>query len=93
MNDDELSRQVRLRCSTCGSEQFSYSEEDDDGSSIVTCASCGRQLTRDELLRENSENLEAHAVEIANEAVNESVKHLNKSLQDAFKGNKNIGFK
>lgn len=93
MNDDKLSRQVGLRCPTCGSDQFSYSEEEDDGGSTVTCAECGRQLTRDELIHENSENLEAHAVEIANEAVSESVKQLSKSLRDAFRGNKNIEFK
>jgi len=50
-------------------------------------------MTQDDLIRENSENLEAHAAEMADEAIKESVKQFNKSLRDAFKGNKNIGFK
>jgi uncharacterized Zn finger protein (UPF0148 family) len=91
--DDKLSRQVTLVCPSCGCSQFSHADEGEEDGSIVTCAQCGRRLTRDELLRENSENVEAHAAEMAQEAISDAVKQFNKSLRDAFRGNKNIRFK
>jgi uncharacterized Zn finger protein (UPF0148 family) len=92
VDDEKRGREVALICPTCGSSQFSYDEEG-DGTSIVTCAECGRETTQDDLVRDNSENLEAHAAEVAEEAISESVRQFNKSLRDAFEGNKDVGFK
>ncbi|MHB1416290.1 MAG: ECs_2282 family putative zinc-binding protein [Chloroflexota bacterium] len=91
MDEDKYGRSVTLLCSTCGSDQFAFDDESD--SAAVTCANCGRQTTRDELIRENSENIELHVADIGEEATADSAKKLNKSLRDAFKGNKNIRFK
>ena len=91
MDDEKYSRKVTLLCPTCGSDQFSVDGEDD--SAPVTCAGCGRQTTREELIQANSENIEVQIAEVGEEVVADAAKELNKSLRDAFKGNKNIRFK
>jgi len=60
---------------------------------LVTCASCGRELTRDELIRENSENIEEHVKEMGKEVTEELGRELKKQLAAAFKGNKFIKVK
>jgi len=90
MNEDKYSWSVTLFCSTCGSDQFAFDDESD--SAPVTCADSGRQTTRDELIRESSENIELHAADIGEQATANLAKDLNKSLRDASKSNKNIRF-
>ncbi len=91
----EHRREVTLVCPTCGSDQFEYDEEEmeAEAEAIVTCAGCGLHLTRDELIEENAANLEAHAKEVAEEAIGESVKDFQRSLRVAFRGSKNIELK
>lgn len=91
MDDGKYDRQVKLLCPTCGSDQFSFDDEDEDGP--VKCANCGREMSRDDLIRENTENIEAHVAEIGEEVTADIAKELNKSLRDAFKGSKHIRFK
>ncbi|MDI9332823.1 MAG: YciI family protein [Cytophagales bacterium] len=52
MDAEKYNRAITLLCPTCGSSQFSHSEE----SALFTCTSCGRETTRDELIRESGEN-------------------------------------
>jgi uncharacterized Zn finger protein (UPF0148 family) len=59
----------------------------------VKCASCGREMTKDELMRENSENIQEHADEIAKQARADLGRELKKNLQDAFKDSKFIKIK
>ena len=89
MDAEKYNRSIPLQCPTCGSTEFKHSEESD----VVKCASCNREITRDELIRENRENLQDHAVEFAIEAVLDLGQLLMRSLQDAFKGNKFIKLK
>lgn len=91
MDEAKYDRQITLICPVCGSDQFSY--DDDDDSAPVTCADCGRQATRSELIDDNSEVIESHVAEIGEEVVADVAKELNKSLADAFRGNKHIRFK
>ena len=45
MSDDKYNRSINLLCPTCGSDQFEY---DDDDMSLVKCASCEREMTKDD---------------------------------------------
>jgi transcription initiation factor TFIIIB Brf1 subunit/transcription initiation factor TFIIB len=90
MDDGKYERRVTLRCTTCGSDQFSY--DDDDESGPVTCADCGRVTTKDELIEDNGPNIDAHVAEMGEEVMADAARELNKALRDAFKGNKNIRF-
>ncbi|MBH0063502.1 hypothetical protein I6E85_20515 [Pseudoalteromonas sp. NZS71] len=59
----------------------------------MTCASCEREFNKDELLQENSENIDEHLSEIKNEVKRDLADQLRKSLKKSFSGNKNIRFK
>jgi uncharacterized Zn finger protein (UPF0148 family) len=89
LDSAEHGREATLICPTCGSDLFEYDDEDPEGQATVTCASCGLRLTRDELIEENAANLDAHAKELAEEAIGASVKGFQRSLREAFKGSKN----
>jgi uncharacterized Zn finger protein (UPF0148 family) len=91
MDTNRYTRTISLNCPTCNCTQFSSSE--DGTSEVITCSSCGRVLTRDELLRENSENISAHTDEVKSQVIKDVSKQLHDVLRDAFKGNKNIRIK
>ena len=91
MDDAKYDRQITLLCPVCGSDQFSYDDEDD--AAPVTCVDCGRETTRSQLIDDNSEVIESNVAEIGDEVVADVAKELNKSLADAFRGNKSIRFK
>jgi transcription elongation factor Elf1 len=93
VDTEKYARSVGLLCPTCGSDQFSHSGEVSDDYSIVTCTGCGRQMTREELVRENSENVDGHLANMAMEITGDLQQEINKSLRDAFKGNRNVKFK
>lgn len=88
MNAEKHNRTVSLRCPTCGSDQFS-DEGAETPEQIVTCASCGMKLTRDDLIRENSENIDLHVKEMGKEIVDD----FRKELAKAFRGSKFIKIK
>jgi predicted RNA-binding Zn-ribbon protein involved in translation (DUF1610 family) len=92
MDAEKYNRSVTLLCPTCGSSQFAQSDENSQ-SELVTCSSCGRELTRDELIRENSENIDEHVKEIGKQVAEDLGRELKKSLADAFKGSKHIKVK
>ena len=60
---------------------------------IVKCISCEREFTKDELIRENSENIDEHISEIGRQTTKDAAEELRKSLKKAFQGNKNITIK
>lgn len=86
MDADKYRRSVSLSCPTCGSTEFDIP---DDGTQPVTCSRCERTIMRDELVRENSENISAHVEEVKSEIVRD----LKDSLRKAFRGNKNFRIK
>ena len=90
MDTEKYNRSVTLFCPTCGGSQFSPLSPDDIESELQQCASCGREITRDELIRENSENIDEHVKEIGKEITNELALELKKQLASAFKGSKFI---
>ena len=91
MDTEKYKRTVSLHCPTCGGTLFGGI--DDPSNEDVTCASCDRTLNRDELLRENSENIEEHLGEMKAAITKDFTKQLQDSLKSAFKGSKNIKFK
>lgn len=91
MDGGRYDREVSMLCPTCGSDQFSYDDEADEAD--VTCANCGKTMTREELIRENSENIDLQLVDTGEQITRDVAKELNQSLKKAFRGNKNIRFK
>ncbi|UST72309.1 type II toxin-antitoxin system MqsA family antitoxin [Pseudomonas siliginis] len=90
MNLDKHSRTISLQCPTCGGASFE-SEIGED--TEVKCVQCGRVIERDELLRENSENIQENLEEMNSDVGKDIARQMRKALQDAFKGNKNIKIK
>jgi uncharacterized Zn finger protein (UPF0148 family) len=93
MNNEKYNRNINLLCPTCGSSSFSYDEGADETIQTMTCASCEREFNKDELMLENSENVDEHISEIKSEMVNDVADELRKTLKKAFSGNKNIRLK
>lgn len=91
MDAGKYNRRVSMLCPTCGSDQFSCNDEEEE--SDVTCANCGRVMTREELIRENSENIDLQVADMSEQISRDAAKELNQSLKRAFRGNKNIRFK
>jgi uncharacterized Zn finger protein (UPF0148 family) len=90
MNPEKYKRDIKILCPTCGSTDFSYEQGSDETIEQITCASCGREFTKDELLHENSENFNAHLSDIKKELKNDIAKEFHDSLKKALKGNKNF---
>jgi uncharacterized Zn finger protein (UPF0148 family) len=80
MDVTKYNRQITLLCPTCGCTQF----ESEDESEIVKCASCGRHVTKEELIEENNENISNHVEEIGKKITTD----LADELMKAFSGSK-----
>ena len=93
MDTEKYNRLVTLLCPTCGGTDFSPVSQDDIESEIQKCATCGREITRDELTRENSENIDEHLNEIKKEVTKDIANELKQQLTSAFKGSKFIKIK
>lgn len=91
MDENKYARSVSLICSTCGSTDFEYDKERDEGP--IRCASCDRVFSRGELVRENGANIDAHVEEIGNEVAKDLERELNASFRKAFSGSKHIRFR
>lgn len=91
MKPEKHERTVTLLCPTCGGTEFKL--ESDAPESTVTCTRCERTLTRDELIRENSENIELHLEDVRAGIIKDVAKELQNSLRKALRNNKYIKFK
>ncbi|MDI6854331.1 MAG: hypothetical protein QME75_12095 [Deltaproteobacteria bacterium] len=89
MDNEKYNRNISLLCPTCGCNQFEY-EGVDETIEMVKCASCGRELTKDELIQENSENISEHVKEMGGQIVKDLAKEFKESLKAAFRGSKYI---
>jgi uncharacterized Zn finger protein len=85
VNPEKHNRTVTLRCPTCGSEYFSH-DDAETPEQIVTCASCGLKITRDDLTHANAENIDLHVKEMGKDIADD----LRKEIANAFRGNKFI---
>jgi len=76
MDAEKYNRSVTLVCPTCGGTQFKYDKGVDETIEIAKCASCDRELTKDELIRENSENISEHVKEMGDEIMKDAAEAL-----------------
>jgi hypothetical protein len=76
MDAEKYNRSVTLVCPTCGGTQFKYDKVVDETIEIAKCASCDRELTKDELIRENSENISEHVKEMGDEIMKDAAEAL-----------------
>ena len=84
MKDEKYSREIGLQCPTCGCISYEYEQGTDETIEMVKCASCGREMTKDELFQENSENIQEHISEVGKQVTDD----LAKELKKMFKGSK-----
>lgn len=87
--DDDYSRSIRMHCSTCGSTDFEFEDE----AGPIRCTSCDRVFTREELIRENGEVIEAEVDEMKSEIVRDMERYARDSLRKALRGSKFIKIK
>jgi len=86
MSNKDYGRSVNLLCPTCGGDQFEYDGEE---AAFFTCTSCQREIAKDDLIDENSENIHVNASEV----IEEVKKDFEKQIRDMFKYNKFIKIK
>lgn len=87
MDAEKYSRNVTLNCPTCGGTDF---EIPDVESQPVKCARCGLEISREELIRDNSENISENVEEVKGAVVKDFQKELNDTLKKAFRSSKHI---
>jgi len=80
---DEYSISIKLRCITCGGEEFEYN----DDKSFVKCALCNREYLGgyDELVEFNEEAKSETIESIKSEIESDLKKELSDILKNAFK--------
>jgi ribosomal protein S27E len=92
MQAEKYSRSVNMLCPTCGGDQFAF-EGEGEAVQSVKCASCGRELSKDELIELNNENISEHVKEMGKEITQDIAKELRGALKNVLRGGKNITFK
>lgn len=90
MGTRSYDRTITLYCPTCAGTQFEYGDDIDAGYATVRCIGCDRVMTKDELMLENLENIDAHVSEIGNEVTEDFAKEMKATLTRAFRSNKYI---
>jgi len=93
LRSDKYERRIELLCPTCGGTQFKFVGDADASDADVVCVSCNRKMTKEELIRENQENISEHQVEIVKEVLEDVAYEMRSALKRAFRGNKNIKIK
>lgn len=85
MKLDKLNRNVVLLCPTCGNSEMESLHGPHDVSDLFKCNSCELEITRDDLLTSNQENINANLDELKKLAAKEIKSELEKILKKAFK--------
>ena len=93
MDTEKYRRELSLRCPTCTCATFEFEYGIDETIQIAKCASCSRTLTKDDLVRENSELIQVQSSEFSQEILKDAAAEMRKVLKKALRGNKNIRFK
>lgn len=93
MDAEKYKRTLGLMCPTCGCTEYSTVASDDTESQLLRCASCGREIPQDDLIQENSENINEHMEEIKKEVTKDVATELKRQLSSAFKNSKFIKVK
>ena len=93
MKDRKYDREIALLCPTCGNGLFEHESGIDETIELVSCASCGREITKDQLIRDNSENISEHVKEARKEVKADIIDEFRKNLRKTFRGSRNIRIK
>ncbi|AMC01955.1 ECs_2282 family putative zinc-binding protein [Aerococcus viridans] len=78
---------ITLKCSVCANDQFSTVEEniedlmDAPDETLIKCSDCGRVVTKEELIKENSHIIDANLEDFKKDIF----KEVEKDLKKAFK--------
>lgn len=92
-NADKYNQSVNLVCPTCGGDQFSHDGAEAQTSELMTCGTCSLEISKDDLLRANSENVDEHVKEIGQEVLKDIEKELRDTLKKAFSSSTNFRIK
>lgn len=83
----DTSKQINLRCSICANDQFStidVSFEDllkAPDETLIECSDCGRIISKEQLIEENRDNIEANI----NDLKDDVFKEIQKEFKKLFK--------
>jgi hypothetical protein len=80
LSPQKYNRDITLLCPTCGGSDFASKSDTDE---VIQCARCKRELTKDDLVKANTENVAEHA----DEMVRELTEDIDKELRRALSGN------
>lgn len=86
-------KQVSLQCPICGSQQFEHDGNIENENTNLKCHGCGRNMRKDDLIQENSENINEYVNDLKKEVLKDVKAELSASLKKACSGNKHIKFK
>lgn len=85
MKDMEMS--ISLKCSVCGNDQFSTVDEtiedllDAPDETIIKCSDCGRVVTKEGLIEENSPIIGANLEDLKKDIFKEEEKEIKKAFK------------
>ncbi|MDP2700413.1 hypothetical protein [Thalassospira sp.] len=89
VDSNKYNKSIPLLCPTCGGEMFEFSNGVDQAIEVAKCVVCKREIAKDDLIRENEENISEHVEEIKKEIIDD----FRDYLKNSFKGNKYIRIK
>lgn len=75
---------ISLKCSVCGNDQFSTVDEtlqdlmDAPDETLIKCSDCGRAVTKEELIEENSHIIDANVEDFKMDIIKEVERDLKK---------------
>ena len=75
----DLSRSIKLNCPICANNQFEFDSELKP--TTYKCSDCGKEFTKDELLKANEYKINANIDDVKDEAIQEIEKQLKKMLK------------
>ncbi len=93
MNLDKHNRAVVMHCPSCGNTLLEGLVGIEEATELIKCPSCSYEMTKDELINGNADNLSINAQEMAKEALPDIAKEIKKQLQASFKNSKFIKIK
>lgn len=86
MDSDKYSSSIELICSTCGCTKFQNNELEN---ARIHCAGCGRTFSKDELICENEEGIQAEVDKVKSDLLAD----FKSQLKRQFKNSKYIKIK
>lgn len=87
LNPEKYNSQIDMMCPTCGHTQLELENKE---SNIIKCASCNRIMLKDELIRENGENIQAHVDNLKKNVTEDLRKGIGELLKKSFGKNVTI---